>query len=117
MFSDTITIYHRVAEDGQEYWRGMVVCGVHTERSDGIRLRNSGATSRSQTLVLIPKKSCPCLLDIACPGDKLAYGAKYNRRIETPSECGEMMTITTISEVGGGGELAHWEITCNEFRR
>ena len=121
MFGDRATLYHRTETGETERWERHGLSGVYLENRGGVRFRADGETSRSECLLIVPKAAFPGFEEAARPGDKLVPGQCTREIVSSPSELSsarwEVLTITSIRFLGGKGELAHWEVRCNEYRR
>ena len=127
-FSDTITIYNKIPQQGREpeQFRRTVVHGVFWDCTTGAAFGKSGKDDSDSITVMIPdlpalvpaaewfRNGCPEDKFTLSPGDIIARG-EYGDILsaaELERQHAEKLIITTVRDCRfGSASLRHWEVS------
>lgn len=109
MFPHTITIYHRIKQDGAEKWLRFVVSNVLWNENKGGIMRKTGTTSIDSITVYIPMSVMEGA--IVSDGDIVVKGISGKEIEKSPKEIANMHIITNVDIKDVGGTQAHCEVT------
>ena len=83
MFTDTVTIYNRYKENGQERWQRHVLTGVNWTDTVGSTVRKTGVVPAHSTTFIIPKA---VLVDYVPPVEFSALEDKSGKWTVAPKD-------------------------------
>lgn len=127
-FSDTITIYNKIPQQGREpeQFRRTVVHGVFWDSTSGAAFGKSGKDDSDSITVMIPdlpalvpaaewfRNGCPEDKFTLSPGDIIARGecSDISGTSELERQHAEKMIIAAVRDCRfGSASLKHWEVS------